>query len=48
MPTIVYRYKRISDKRLQTIATANAIIREYAAQLTLRQLDYQFVARGYI
>jgi hypothetical protein len=33
------------------IETANAICEEYASQgftLTLRQLHYQFVARGYL
>lgn len=41
--------KRISTERMEMIHAANAIITEYQAQgfsLTLRQLYYQFVARG--
>lgn len=51
MPKIAYIEKSFRKSTLATIATANAIIEEYAAQgfdLTLRQLYYQMVARGYI
>jgi len=51
MPKITYISKRFRTGTLATIATANDIIEEYAAQgydLTLRQLYYQMVARGYI
>src|SRR5262245_37159888 len=51
MARIKYREKRFSAPRLAVIAQANAICAEYAAQgydLTLRQLYYQFVARGLI
>lgn len=51
MPTIAYIEKNFRQKTLATIGTANAIIEEYRADgmiLTLRQLYYQFVARGYI
>lgn len=51
MPKIAYITKRLSDKRLAVIATANNIIVEYQRQgfqLTLRQLYYQFVARDLI
>jgi hypothetical protein len=51
MPKITYINKRFRAARLNTIATANEIIEEYAAQgydLTLRQLYYQMVARGHI
>ena len=51
MPKIKYQDKRLSADRLATIEKANEIIEEYQAQgfdLTLRQLYYQFVARGYI
>jgi hypothetical protein len=44
-------YKNFGNKALETIQKANAIIAEYQAaglRLTLRQLYYQFVARGYI
>lgn len=40
-----------SEKKLNTIQTANTIIADYQAQgyrLTLRQLYYQFVSRGLI
>jgi hypothetical protein len=49
MPKIQYISKRFNSKRTAQIHQANAIIAEYAAQgfeLTLRQLYYQFVARG--
>ena len=51
MPKIAYIDKQFRSSTLATIATANKIIEEYAAQgydLTLRQLYYQMVARGYI
>lgn len=51
MPKIAYKEKRFSKARLETIAKANSILAEYAAggyDLTLRQLYYQFVARGLI
>lgn len=51
MPTICYESKSFRDAALVTIAQANDIIREYQAmgyELTLRQLYYQFVARGLI
>ena len=51
MPKINYVPKRFQGKSVQIIAQANRIIAEYAAQgftLTLRQLYYQFVARGII
>lgn len=46
-----YIEKNFTDPTLRVIAQAEAICREYAAQgfdLTLRQLYYQFVARGLI
>lgn len=52
MPRIAYGpQKRWSPTARSVVATANAIIEEYAAQgfaLTLRQLYYQFVARGFL
>lgn len=51
MPKIEYKSKRFQAKRLLVIDQVNEIIEEYQAQgyvLTLRQLYYQFVARGYI
>lgn len=51
MPRIAYIDKRLSAKKLKTVATANAIITEYRQKgfvLTLRQLYYQFVARDLI
>ena len=51
MPKITYIEKSFRSATLTTIATANRIIEEYATQgfdLTLRQLYYQMVARGYI
>ncbi|MEY9837403.1 hypothetical protein [Streptacidiphilus sp. EB103A] len=48
---IPYLPKTFSSAHLDLIRTADDICREYAAQgfdLTLRQLYYQFVARGYI
>ena len=49
MPKIAYVDKVFSQAHLTIIKTANVICREYAAagySLTLRQLYYQFVARG--
>ena len=51
MPKIAYLNKRLSEKSVAVIKTANDIIAEYNAQgfqLTLRQLYYQFVARDMI
>lgn len=51
MPKIHYHDWRPDDASLATVAQANQIIEEYAAKgfdLTLRQLYYQFVARGLI
>ncbi len=51
MPKIQYIEKKFSRGSLVIIEQANTIIEEYAAQgfaLTLRQLYYQFVARGLI
>lgn len=51
MPRIAYTDKGFQTKSLALIATANAICAEYSAMgldLTLRQLYYQFVARGLI
>jgi hypothetical protein len=51
MPCIAYIEKNFSADRMTTIETANSIIDEYQAAgyiLTLRQLYYQFVARGLI
>lgn len=51
MPKIRYVDKKIGASRLATIVKANQIIDEYRRQgfqLTLRQLYYQFVARGFI
>jgi len=48
---ICYVEKRFGDARLGIIERANAIIEDYQEQgfkLTLRQLYYQFVARGHI
>lgn len=48
---ICYVTKRFSRGHLATIKRANDILDQYAAQgftLTLRQLYYQFVARGFI
>jgi hypothetical protein len=50
-PRIQYRDLNLRAKALGMIEQANAIIDEYAGQgfdLTLRQLFYQFVARGLI
>lgn len=51
MPLIKYVEKRFPEEKLATIARANTIIKEYDGkgyELTLRQLYYQFVARGYV
>lgn len=51
MPIICYRDNNFQRKSLQLIQMANQICEEYASQgyqLTLRQLYYQFVARGII
>lgn len=51
MARIAYIDKSFQAKTLAVIAQANAICAEYAAQglnMTLRQLYYQFVARGLI
>lgn len=51
MPMIEYTPKAFSDNSLAVIAQADAICSEYRRQgfdLTLRQLYYQFVARGFI
>lgn len=51
MPRIEYQSLNIGKKRLELIETANGIIGEYSSggyTLTLRQLYYQFVARGLI
>lgn len=51
MPLIRYQDKNFHKRSLQIITVANKIIAEYTEQgytLTLRQLYYQFVARGFI
>jgi hypothetical protein len=51
MPKICYIAKNLNRASMVAVNQANEIIEEYAAQgfdLTLRQLYYQFVARGYI
>ena len=51
MPKIKYEEKRFTGASLLLIKQANAIIAEYTRDdyvLTLRQLYYQFVARGLI
>jgi hypothetical protein len=51
MALITYVPKKFSAASLDLIATAASICRSYAEQgydLTLRQLYYQFVARGYL
>lgn len=51
MPKIVYVEQKFYGDSRKIIAAANGIIEEYSAQgfqLTLRQLYYQFVARGLI
>lgn len=51
MPLIRYDNKKFEPASLETIAKAVVICKEYMADgytLTLRQLYYQFVARGFI
>jgi hypothetical protein len=51
MPKIAYKEIRFARATRDIITKANQIIAEYEAQgfdLTLRQLYYQFVARGYL
>lgn len=51
MPKICYVEKRFGPASLNLIDKANVILDEYKAQgfdLTLRQLYYQFVARGFL
>lgn len=51
MPKICYRKKKFSPDRLDKIEKTNIIVAEYKAQgyeLTLRQIYYQFVSRGYV
>lgn len=51
MPRITYRRKLIRKEHRAIIEQANAILGEYVAQgfvLTLRQLYYKFVARGFM
>lgn len=51
MPTVKYKDIRFKDKSLHLIQLVNEVISEYSAQgyeLTLRQVYYQLVARGYI
>lgn len=51
MPKICYMPKSFAVSSLAIIHRTNAILEEYASQgfdLTLRQLYYQFVARGFI
>jgi len=51
MPKIQYQDVALTAQKLAVVKVADAIIHEYQAQgfdLTLRQLYYQFVARGYL
>jgi hypothetical protein len=51
LPRIQYKDIEIGEKRQGIISRVNALIRQYRDQgyvLTLRQLYYQFVARGWI
>ncbi len=51
MAKVKYKDIRFHDKSLETIERVNSIVDEYEAQgyeLTLRQVYYQLVARGYI
>ena len=51
MPKIAYREIKFQEKTLNLIELINSIVAEYHAQgydLTLRQVYYQLVARGYI
>jgi hypothetical protein len=49
VPKIAYEQKKLGAAKLDIIAKANAILEEYRGKgyvMTLRQLYYQFVARG--
>lgn len=51
MPKIQYKEIRFQKKSLDLIELVNQVVDEYSAQgyeLTLRQVYYQLVARGYI
>lgn len=51
MPKVTYYCKKFSQPTLRVMAQAEVIIKEYTAQgfkLTLRQLYYQFVSRGWL
>lgn len=51
MPLICYVPMKVSENRLDQIARVNLLIKEYGAQgfdLTVRQIYYQFVARGFL
>lgn len=51
MPKIRYKEIRFQQKSLDLIELVNQVVDEYSAQgyeLTLRQVYYQLVARGYI
>lgn len=51
MPKIAYKEIKFQDKTLKLIQLINSIVEEYHEQgydLTLRQVYYQLVARGYI
>ena len=51
MPKIQYKEIRFQQKSLDLIELVNQVVDEYSAQgyeLTLRQVYYQLVARGYI
>lgn len=51
MAKILYQPKRFSKGHANVVAKADSILQEYSAQglvLTLRQLYYQFVARGLV
>lgn len=50
-PRLIYKPKKLSQAHADIVAVANLILAEYAEQgydLTLRQLYYQYVSRGYI
>jgi hypothetical protein len=51
MPKLIYEKWKPREASVSVVARANAILEQYAEQgfdLTLRQLYYQFVARGWI
>ncbi len=51
MPRIAYISKRMGREALECVERVNAIVAEYRAQglvLTLRQVYYQFVSRGWL